>query len=152
MGILDPTPYHNKKNEEKQKSTLDCLLLLVNELRQLQLSLDPEYGTDKCLHIKLLNVCRGIPAYQFACFKPSDTSTGLINDLQSSIITSKENSKASSTQLFTDRCYHKNKFSFHNYKPNSSNQTSKPPLKTQTKRCYVCKRPGCWSNRHTKPE
>lgn len=127
-------------------------MLLVNVFKHLQLSLDPECRIDNFLHTKLFNSCCGFPACQFACFKPSDTSTGLINDLQSSITTSKENSKASSTQLFTDRCYHKNKFSFHNYKPNSSNQTSKPPLKTQTKRCYVCKRPGCWSNRHTKPE
>ncbi|KHJ35697.1 hypothetical protein EV44_g4203 [Erysiphe necator] len=72
-------------------------MILVKELRFLQLSLDPEYRSDKHLRLKLINVCRNIKACQLACFKPSDTLSGLINDLQSSISTAEENSNESTT-------------------------------------------------------
>ncbi|KHJ35289.1 putative glycosyl [Erysiphe necator] len=95
------------ENESKGKSTLECLMILVKELRFLQLSLDPEYRSDKHLRLKLINACRNVRACQLACFKTSDTLSCLINDLQSSISTAEGNKEESTTQLFTDRRFHK---------------------------------------------
>jgi hypothetical protein len=66
------------KGENTGKSTLDCLQLLIKELRHLQHGLDPDLRTDKFLHNKLINACQELPACQYARFKPSDSLAGLI--------------------------------------------------------------------------
>ncbi|KHJ30188.1 hypothetical protein EV44_g3772 [Erysiphe necator] len=75
-------------------------MILVKELRILQLSLDPDYRSDKHLRLKLINACQNIKACQLACFKPSDTLSCLINDLQSSISTTEENKQEEAKRNF----------------------------------------------------
>lgn len=141
------------ENEGKGKSALDCLTILIKELRFLQLSFDPEYRTDIHLYLKLIKACRSIPACQLSCFKPSETVNGLINDLQASIYTFNQNDEAPTPQFFTDRRYH-------NEIRRESTQPSKHPFvsRNQTnpsrsdKKCYVCNRSDCWSNNHTESE
>lgn len=100
------------KTENDGKSMEVCLLLLIKDLRHLQFGLDPQLRSDEFIHNKLVNACQDIPACQYACFKPSNTLPGLINDLRSSIITF-HNAHPAET-FFTDRRYHKypnNKYS-----------------------------------------
>lgn len=91
------------KNESKTME--ECLQLLIKELRHSQHGLDPELRTEKFIHNKLINTCQEVSACQYACFKPSDTLAGLINDLQSSIVTFQKANP--SEAFFTDRRYHK---------------------------------------------
>lgn len=91
--------------ENAEKSTGVCLQILISELRNLQMSLSKELRSDSFFHNKLINACRKVPACSFACFKPSETLTGLINDLQSSIKTYEESKQTKQTQFFTDRRY-----------------------------------------------
>ncbi|KAI1007172.1 hypothetical protein K3495_g1049 [Podosphaera aphanis] len=111
------------------------------------MGLSKELRSDDFFHNKLINACRKIPACSFACFKPSETLTGLINDLKSSIKTYKESKEIEQTQFFTDQRYHK--------RSNEQGQNS-TDTKTQTQhqyqpkilnkgKCYVCKNPGYWS-------
>jgi hypothetical protein len=103
--------------------------------------------TDKILHNKLILACQEVPACEYACYRPSESLAGLINDLRSSIITrSKQGNleshqfhQSETEQLFTDRRYHSNR-------PNRA--TASQPAK----RCFVCKKEGCWSTKHTKEE
>ncbi|KAI0992864.1 hypothetical protein K3495_g15320, partial [Podosphaera aphanis] len=90
--------------------TQQCLKLFVKELRHLQHGLTPDLRNDSFLHNKLVSGCKMVPACQFACFKPSESLAGFINDLQSSIATYEELNEPQTNQtFFTDRkYYHRN--------------------------------------------
>ena len=95
-------------NANTGKITRGCLQILIKELRHLQHGLDQNLRTDNFLHNKLVIACQELPACQYACFKPSDSLAGLINNLQSSIATYEKSHPNESTQaFFTDRRYHR---------------------------------------------
>jgi hypothetical protein len=135
------------KSKNTGKSTLDCLQLLIKELRHLQHGLDPDLRTDKFLHNKLINACQELPVCRYACYKPSDTLAGLINDLRSSITTiEKSQSENAHEAFYTDCCYHKQY-------PRPFNRNQPPPGQDiSKKRCFVCNKEGCWSSKHSKEE
>ena len=135
------------------KSTKECLQLLITELRHIQPSLDSSLRTDLFLHSKLITACQDIPACEYACFKPSDSLSGLINDLQSSITTyEKTHPPDPPSAFFTDRRFHRKEPHFSRFPP--SRFPPRPPTyqKRQQKRCFVCKKEGCWSTKHTEEE
>jgi hypothetical protein len=137
-----------QKNPGKQPE--ECLQLMVTELRHIQHSLDQNLRTDPFLHNKLILACQDVPACEYACYRPSETLAGLINDLRSSIITRTKqgnpdsNQFSTTEQMFTDRRYH-------SHRPQKSQPFNRPPSQ-HTKRCFVCRKEGCWSTRHTKEE
>jgi hypothetical protein len=97
---------HKTKNERKFMN--ECLQLLIKELRHLQHDLESTLRIDEFIHNKLVNACQKISACQYACFKPSDILTELINDLKSSITTYQkahfiESSFSTESIFFTDR-------------------------------------------------
>ena len=139
------------KTENTGKSTLDCLQLLIKELRHLQHGLDPDLRTDKFLHNKLINACQELPACQYACFKPSDSLAGLINDLRSSIITFEKSNNENSQAFFTDRRYHRQYPRSSSSRPFNRHQSPSQHITTK-KRCFVCNREGCWSSKHSQDE
>lgn len=106
-----------------------------------------------------LIACRNVPTYQQACFKPSETLTGPISDLWTSISTSEECNEPSTSQFLTDPRYQKNnsyqnnsmhseiEFSqSHTNIDQSSNSISKP------EKFYVCGNHGFWFKNHTRKE
>lgn len=82
---------------------------MMEELSQLQYSLDETYQGDKILYNKLIEACRQNPACQLACFQPSNSLQGLINNLHSSVATFEDTEKSyqSNEVLLTDWHYHK---------------------------------------------
>ena len=150
--------------ENSGKTTIDCLELLILELRQVQNGLDPDLQTEKLLHRKVIDACRGIPACKQACFKPSSDLGGLFNELREAIAIFEPPTEGSET-LFTDRRYHK-QTPFSRPPPprtppsrprtnNYGNRTHAEPHRRQAtgkKQCFVCGKEGCWSNRHSQEE
>src|SRR6266568_2295411 len=136
------------KSENTSKSTLDCLQLLIKELKHLQYGLDPDLRTDKFLHNKLINACQELPACQYACFKPSDSLTGLINDLRSSITTFEKSNSENPQAFFTDRRYHRQ----YPRSPRRTQSSSSGRYASSKKRCFVCHKEGCWSSKHSREE
>jgi hypothetical protein len=144
------------KSGNEDKSTEECLQLLIKNLRHLQHGLDPKLRSEKFIHNKLINACQDVSACQYACFKPSDSLADLINDLRSSIVTYQKANSANSTEtfetFFTDRRYHKN------FSPRTGNSTPSTPRTNQDRRyppkkkCFVCHKEGCWSTKHSKDE
>ena len=63
------------------KSIEDCLQLLIQELRVLQLGLEKDLRHEKFFLNKLLTACQDHPACSIACSKPANTVNGLISDL-----------------------------------------------------------------------
>jgi hypothetical protein len=139
------------KTENEEKSMNECLQLLIKELRHLQHDLESTLRTDDFIHNKLVNACQKIPACQYACFKPSDSLTELINDLKSSIATyqkahSTEFSFPTESTFFTDRRYHRN------FQPRTNqnreqrreyqNRRNQNQRRTE-KKCFVCQKEEC---------
>jgi hypothetical protein len=120
-------------DKNPDKSVGESLQILIKDLRHLQHGLDSEFRTDKFLHNKLIDTCQGIPACQYACYKPADSLAGLINDLRSSITTYNKSHSESTFTFFTDQRHHK--------WPDQDqrrpfNATAKPY--NNKKRCFVC--------------
>src|SRR5579871_1486997 len=129
-------------NSNTGKSTEECLQILISTLRHLQHGLNHDLRTDHFFHNKLINACQDIPACRYACYRPSDSLSGLINELRSSIITFEKSQLESNQTFLTDRRYHF---------PNRENRQRKQ-TRYRKKRCFVCNKEGCWSTKHTKEE
>ena len=86
------------KNPEK--STLECLQLLINDLHHLQHGLENNLKTDDFLHNKIITACITHEACRFACCKPTAIVTSLISELRTSI-TAYEASRPQVPQVFT---------------------------------------------------
>ncbi len=89
-------------NGNAGKSTEECLQILISNLRHLQHGLNHDLRSEQFFHNKLINACQDIPAYRYACYRPSDSLTGLINDLRSSITTFEKSQRESSQTFLTD--------------------------------------------------
>ena len=98
--------------------------------------------------------CRGVSELEFALFTPTTTFEELFSKLQSSIITH-NNRNAANIQYFTNCQFGRNdrgdqynkKNNTHNRYNNNNNR--RKPWK---RKCYVCGKEGCRSNRHSDNE
>ena len=148
----------------------ECFQILIKKLRHLQHDLNEEFRIDKFIHNKLIIACQNVSACQYACFKSSNSLAGLINDLQSSIITfNKSHShQAENYQpktYYTDRRY---RISYSRkqsqYRPRSRSSSDQPRTSYDRgkdnfdraiisynsrqydrgkKRCFICNKIGC---------
>ncbi|RKF83241.1 hypothetical protein GcM3_015039 [Golovinomyces cichoracearum] len=75
------------KNMNTEKSFQACFDLMLQRIRALQHGLRKELRNDYFLHNEIITACKSIEACSYACFKPSESVTGLINDIRSSIST-----------------------------------------------------------------
>lgn len=133
--------------------TQQYLKLFVKELRHLQHGLTPDLRNNSFLHNKLVSGCKMVPACQFACFKPSESLAGFINDLQSSIATYEELNKPQTNQtFFTDRKYYHRNTLNHQSTSHPLQKPSNDSNHTHKKRCHICRKEGCWSKNHSKEE
>src|SRR6266480_1542147 len=130
-------------NGNAGKSTEECLQILISNLRHLQHGLNHDLRSEQFFHNKLINACQDIPAYRYACYRPSDSLTGLINDLRSSITTYEKSRSESSQTFLTDQRYHS---------LNHDHDRQRSQSRYRKKRCFVCNKEGCWSTKHTKEE
>jgi hypothetical protein len=137
-------------DKNPRKSIEDCLQLLIQELRVLQLGLEKDLRHEKFFLNKLLTACQDHPACSIACSKPANTTNSLISDLRLSITTyAKVQGNNGQSQYFTDHRYHSNpRQQYKNHQKNDQNQ----PHRDKMKRCFVCRHQNCWSTRHTQEE
>jgi len=84
-------------DKNTKKSTIECLQILIKDLRYLQHGLDIKLQTDDFLHNKLITACQEVEPYKYAYYKPTDTLAGLINNLYSSIVMYKVSNLPGST-------------------------------------------------------
>ena len=156
-------------DKHTEKSTVECLQILIKDLRHLQHGLDITLRTDEFLRNKLITACQDLEPCKYACYRPADTLTGLINDLRSSIATYEASNppgnaqayvadpqtpKIDSDAYFTDRRYRQQ----YPHRPNpirnshSNPRTNAYPRRQTSRRCYICRKEGCWSTKHTQEE
>jgi len=76
-------------DKNTEKLTIECLQILIKDLRHLQHGLDIKLQIDDFLHNKLITACQEMEPCKYTYYKPADTIAGLINDLRSFIATYK---------------------------------------------------------------
>jgi hypothetical protein len=160
-----------KDPKNAEKPLIDCLIILVQELRTIQSTLDPNFRNDHVLLNQLVTACRGHPACRMACFKPADTVPKMVNDLQSSIVTyntsivtarpeafyQSDDEEDDPEAYYTNRQYHRSDSrppyrGRSSFRGNRFNRTPRFSRNNRSKTCFVCHKPGCWSNKHTDKE
>jgi hypothetical protein len=139
------------KSQNPDKPISQCFQLLVNKLRTLRHGLTPDLQSDTFMLNKLVLACRSVPACQIACSAPPDNLSALISSLKTSITAyefSHKNESISNT-FMTDRRYYSN--SSHRYNRDRP-PSNRPRFNRSTKRCFICKKEGCWSTNHSESE
>ena len=119
------------------KPAKDALQLMISRLQEIQGCLPQQFHSDELLMNKLLNACEGVEACRLARQKPADTIEGTIADLHTSIATYRA-IRPTSAAMITDR------------KRRESERVSS--VRQKRKFCFVCKKPDCWSTRHSREE
>ncbi|KHJ32401.1 hypothetical protein EV44_g3490 [Erysiphe necator] len=154
LSLWNALSFKSVMETDPGKSAQDCLQILVKELGHLQHGLDSELRTNKFLHNKIINGCQDVAAFQLACFKPSETMIGLLNDLRSSIATyEKLHGPIKSETFFTDRRYRNQDPRYLQKSPSSfSPSTLKSQKYVQVKKCFVYHIPGCRFTRHNEED
>ncbi|TQS39209.1 hypothetical protein Golomagni_00268 [Golovinomyces magnicellulatus] len=149
-----------KKIEQySTKSYTECFEITVKELRRTQLSLPKRFKGNESPRDAIIDTIRDIRECSLACFKPAITVEALCADIRASIATEERIKQGSSTfhshinashdsnisqqQLYTDFRYGGNRIS---RPPNNLSRTHSPKV------CFVGKKNGCWSSKHTKEE
>jgi len=162
LSKWNTTTLINAIRNNPEKGAIECFEIMLNNLRTIQRGLAKEYHTEGTLRDRIINACRDVPECQFACYKPSSSLEGFCADLRMSITTMTRGKGESTTyltddQLYTDRQYHGgSRF--------QQNRRGRPPSRNtsygqgsrqqdnRAKRCFVCKKEGCWSTKHSKEE
>ena len=155
-------------------TTTECLCKLCTNLETIQRGLDPAYYGPVHLRENIICACKGHPALANSLTNPPPDTSELVNNLYTSIVNYETVHKPFSVQQtyvqydddddddyeswFTDRQYRKGRSNFRPswpYGKTSSYLPARPPSQMssrQSKKCFVCNRPGCWSIHHTQQE
>ena len=154
----------NAIRNNPDKSKMQCLEMVISKLSLIQKGLPVEQRSETALRDQLLSACQGVKECEMAIFKPALTYEKLCDDLKSAIGTAQrmirtssqymEEPEEPSEQYWTDRTYGRNKVKYQNRKPM---RTRRPrfggkPERDRSKRCFICKKTGCWSTKHTLEE
>ena len=123
---------------------IDCLNILIHELRHLQHDFNPELQNELFMQNHFIIVCENVAACRLTCYKHNFTLVDQIADLHISIISYEKFHRSFETEnFFTDRRYRgmKNfrlKQSFRIQIPHRSFK-SRPPDRKK-KKCFVCEK------------
>ncbi|KAF6795026.1 glycosyl transferase [Colletotrichum musicola] len=159
---------HDVIRNNPDKSKVECLEQLLQKLVAIQRALPILAQTDYSLREQAISACQGIPECALALYHPAPTFEGLRHQLFTAIGTASRMTTSSVTststynsnpipslspanQNITDRTYKGNGRSnrFGKYSQ-PYRATSKTPQ--STRRCYICKKQGCWTTNHSMEE
>ena len=133
------------KQKNDGKSMIDCLNILINELRHLQHDLSLELQNELFMQNHFITVCENVTACQLACYKHSFTLVDQIADLHTSITSYEKSHRSFETEnFFTDRRYRgmrkfKSKQSSFRAQICYQSFKSRPPDRKK-KKCFVCEK------------
>ena len=148
------------KQENENKSMIDCLNILINELRHLQHELSSELQNEIFMQNHLIIECEEVPTCQLTCYKHSPTLTDQITDLHTAINAYEKSHRSETENFFIDRRYHRGsdrgsnndrKFQFRQSSSRaliSYQSRSRPLTNSRKKKCFVCDKKNCWFTNH----
>ncbi|KAI0997705.1 hypothetical protein K3495_g10485 [Podosphaera aphanis] len=141
----------------------------IDKLSHVQQGLSDKYQFEHTLRDQIINACQGIKACNLALYKPANKFEGICSELRSSIATYERSKGQHSTFVsknydhdhhWTDRTYGGRGIPQHY----SNNHKSQEPRITEgsfsndhkefrkpnhQKKCFICRKIGCWSTKHT---
>jgi hypothetical protein len=153
--IADPANGNNN-NHHHAPTTATYIADLANNPAKDIINLDTSLHVDSLLHNRLILACQDQAAYSYACFKPSATIPGLVNDLQSSIDTYEKtySTRPAPTHMaetdepftyYTGRKFHRNGrggFRCPHHDQYTHSQQRPRSTAQRTQQCFVCKKKG----------
>lgn len=164
-------------DDNPDKPRLECLEIMFADIRKIQPGIPPTSSTDQQLRDRAHQAVLGVPECNLALLNPPATWEGLCNTLRSSIGTETRSGKRQDQflqyndhevdQYFVDRSYggrggnrgqnHRDArggYRGGRFRGNSGFQgrSNYAHVSPRRKRCYVCSKEGCWSNKHTQEE
>ena len=173
--------YQKIRLEHPDMSASQCIDTLTNELYHTRRNLDDAFKSDTIMYTRIIDACTGSKECHAAIANPPRELPVLINNLKScvtSYIATFGDPFTTSTMHVTDatddtadtyltdrrynRNYSSNRFGRFN-RPNNRNDNrfgrfnKRPDGDTSrndrnSRSCYVCKKPNCWSTKHTQKE
>jgi hypothetical protein len=163
-------------NENPDKTRLECLELMIVEIRRLQPGVPPTLSKDQQLRNRAYSAVLGIPECDVAIQMNPPTWQGLYSALRTSIATAVRsrrnqdqfvqdgdrdyNTEPDPNQYFVDRLYagrggyrNQDRGGFKGRQRGSGYRgRSYSRVSSRAKKCYVCAKEGCWSTRHIAEE
>ena len=142
------------KQKNENKSMIDCLNILVNELRHLQHDFNSELQNETFMQNHLIIECEKMSTCQLTCYKHSPTLADQITDLHTSINVYEKSHKSDfeTENFFIDRRYHRNNNNDRKFQPRQSSssfrvfifyQSRSKPSNRRKKKCFVCNKKDC---------
>jgi hypothetical protein len=147
-------------DENTGKSRTECLRLLQDKLRKLSKALGGYFETDDALRDQIVICCDGIPECNLALFQPAPTYEGVCAQLRSAIATVGRSKQQFITEIapdpeppdqafWVDRKFGGNGSYKGRGRPFRGRRGSRSSSRSNwKKRCYICKKEGCWSKNH----
>ena len=135
------------KQKNDGKSMIDCLNILINELRHLQHNLSPKLQNELFMQNHFIIACENVTACRLTCYKHSPTLIDQTVDLYISIISYEKSHRSFETEnFFTDRRYRdmgKFKFKQSSFRAQIFYQSFKSRPSDRKKKCFVCEKKKC---------
>ncbi|WQF76847.1 hypothetical protein CDEST_01861 [Colletotrichum destructivum] len=153
--------------ENPGKNRLEALEILIERLVRIHQALPrAQRESPDLLRDQLLNACREVEECQLAIFAPAPTFEGVCGNLRAAVGTAlqlkaRQFVAEPHDQYWTDRRYngHGKESRYgrngpQNRRPSRYGNGSRRngPSSAPNKRCYVCGKSGCWSNKHSDDE
>lgn len=151
--------------ENPEKTLPECVTALFEQIEQLQPGVTPEPSKDAQLRNRLLQAIEGVAECEGALLNPPVTYEGLCNKVRTAIGTRLRSRPISTNRQFvqdhddpndnhahfTDRRYggtgsYRGRGRGGGFKSIGGDRAKGP------KKCWVCKKEGCWSTKHTPEE
>jgi hypothetical protein len=164
-------------NNNPDKTRLECLELMLTDIRKLQPGVPPAPSKDQQLRDRAYSAVLGVPECDMALQIAPPTWQGLCNALRTSIATAIRSGKSQEQftqyddpdpdQYLVDRSYagrggyrgrgrggFKESHRGGGYREGNGfyGRSTYSRVNSRSKRCYVCKKEGCWSTKHTEDE
>ena len=151
------TTFTRVRAENPEKNLQEVLQKLLDKLQLCQRALGKQFEGDVILRTTVINACRGVPELEYALFNAPTGTEKLFADLRSSIETHLARGTGNS-QFFLDRRYHggdRRRPPFRGYngrRGGGGHGGGYGGERQGRKRCFICKKEGCWSTKHTREE
>jgi len=151
------------KQENPTKSPHEALEAMIDKLTLAQRALGPQFQGEIPLHTAVVRACRGQPELEQAMLSIKPTCEALFSDLRAALqvtIDRQNNAFLNNPHdaYYTDRRYRSHRlrgFPRRGTTPRGSyrgsltrTQSRESRGYTNTKKCFVCHKEGCWSSNH----
>jgi hypothetical protein len=143
--------------ENANKTTLECLRILINKLAKLKYGLAPELRTDGFMYSRIIVACKGVEACKTTLEAPPNGLGPLISRLKTLMIAYEDEQRAPKTRqepdeaYFTDRRYYYQGDSNKGRDNKTIRASDKPYIRPKSS-CFICGKENCRSWKHPQKE